>query len=307
MLAGGSPTDAASLRPHTGRGRRAVLQVNRAPGEGAATPTRATVRKRPSIGVEKQQVAKHWIQKNVIVSKTYNRGCKFPQRHGTVCGMRLGLFTADQVCSLCGISSRQLGYWNRTGFFKPRLAEGERRPFNRIYSFRDVVGLRTIGRLRNRYNVPLADLRRISDELKSTPDTDWSKLVFFEDPIAEERKSEKSRHGRVYFRHPQSGEVVASSPLNQRPLFEMREVIQNVERSLSRLNRRKPKQIGKIDQNRYVVRNEPVIAGTRVPTAAIYRLHQAGYSAQAIIKEFPRLKLADVEAAIKHARLRVAI
>jgi DNA-binding transcriptional MerR regulator len=92
--------------------------------------------------------------------------------------MKLGLFTADQVCSLCGISARQLGYWNRTGFFKPRLAEGERRPFNRIYSFRDVVGLRTIGRLRNQYHVPLADLRRISDELKKTPDADWSRLVF---------------------------------------------------------------------------------------------------------------------------------
>ena len=223
----------------------------------------------------------------------------------------MGLFTADQVCSLCSISSRQLGYWNRTGFFKPRLAEGERRPFNRIYSFRDAVGLRTIGLLRNQYHVPLPDLRRISEELKKTPDADWSKLVFFEDPIAQERerkhRSSKPRHGRVYFRHPQSGEIVASSPLNQRPLFEMQEIIKNVERSLSRLNRRKPKQIGKIDQNRYVVRNEPVIAGTRITTSSIYRLHQAGYSAQAIIEEFPRLKPADVEAAIKHAQLRIAV
>jgi|SRR5208282_134913 len=223
--------------------------------------------------------------------------------------MKLGLFTADQVCSLCGISSRQLGYWNRTGFFKPRLAEGERRPFNRIYSFRDAVGLRTIGLLRNQYHVPLPDLRRISEELKKTPDADWSKLVFFEDPIAQERKrrSSKPGRGRVYFRHPQSGEIVASSPLNQRPLFEMREIIRNVERSLSRLNRRKPKQIGKIEQNRYVVRNEPVIAGTRITTSSIHRLHVAGYSRQAIIKEFPRLKAADVEAALKHAQLRIAV
>jgi len=223
--------------------------------------------------------------------------------------MKMGLFTADQVCSLCGISSRQLSYWDRTGFFKPRLAEGERRPFNRIYSFRDVVGLRTIGLLRNKHHVPLPDLRRISDELKSTPDSDWSKLVFFEDPIAEERKRKSSspRRGRVYFRHPKSGDIVASSPFNQRPLFEMRQVIRNVERSLNRLNRRTPKQIGKIDQNRYVVRNEPVIAGTRITTSSIYRLYQAGYSAQAIIEEFPRLKAADVEAAIKHAQLRIAV
>jgi uncharacterized protein (DUF433 family) len=223
--------------------------------------------------------------------------------------VKLGLFTADQVCSLCGISARQLAYWDRTGFFKPRLAEDERRPFNRIYSFRDVVGLRTIGKLRNQYGVPLQDLRRIADELKSIPDADWSKLVFFQDPIDKERKkrASKRRHGRVYFRHPQSGEILASSPLNQRPLFEMRTIIQNVERSLNRLNRRKPKQIGKVDQNRYIVRNEPVIAGTRIPTAAIYRLHQAGYSSQAIISEFPRLKPADIQAAIQHEKLKVAV
>ena len=276
------------------------------PAESSRSARTRLISKRPSIGAESDGSPSIGHEKPNCF-RDLQPGCRSAQRHGTVCRMRLGLFTSDQVCSLCGISSRQLGYWNRTGFFKPRLAEGERRPFNRIYSFRDVVGLRTIGQLRNRYHVPLTDLRRISDELKSTPDSDWSKLVFFEDPIAEERKSGKPRRGRVYFRHPQSGEIVASSPLNQRPLFEMREVIKNVERSLSRLNRRKPEQIGKIDQNRYVVRNEPVIAGTRVPTAAIYRLHQAGYSAQAIIKEFPRLKLADVEAAIRHAQLRVAI
>jgi uncharacterized protein (DUF433 family) len=87
----------------------------------------------------------------------------------------------------------------------------------------------------------------------------------------------------------------------------MKEIIRNVEQSLRRLNRRTPNQVGKIDQNRYVVRNEPVIAGTRVTTSSIYRLHKAGYSSEAIIREFPRLRPADVEAAIKHAQLRIAI
>jgi uncharacterized protein (DUF433 family) len=220
--------------------------------------------------------------------------------------MKLGLFTADQVCSLCGISQRQLAYWHQTGFFKPRIAEGERRPFNRIYAFRDVVGLRTIGRLRNRYHVPLKDLRRIADELKKVPDSDWSKVVFFIDPIAQPAQKSKRGHGRVYFRHPVTGKIEASSPPGQRPLFEMRTIIRDAERSLKRLNRRKPKQIGKIEQHRYVVRNEPVIAGTRVPASAVYRLHQAGYSSQRIIDEFPRLRPADIEAAIQLSRLRVA-
>lgn len=87
----------------------------------------------------------------------------------------------------------------------------------------------------------------------------------------------------------------------------MREVIEKVERGLRQLNRRRPKQIGKIEQNRYVVRNEPVIAGTRIPARAIYNLHRAGYSTEKIIEEYPRLKPEDVDAALKQAELRVAI
>jgi uncharacterized protein (DUF433 family) len=218
--------------------------------------------------------------------------------------MRLGLFTADQVCSLCGISARQLAYWNQTGFFMPRYVDDEKRPFNRIYSFRDVVGLRTIGRLRNKYQVPLRDLRRISEDLKQTPDADWSRLVFYEDPIARPTKGRrKGQRGRVYFRHPQTGKIEATSPSGQHPLFEMKAVIQSVERNLARMNRRTPKQIGKVEQNRYVVRNEPVIAGTRIPTAAVYRLHLAGLSTDAIIGEFPRLTANDVDAAIKREQM----
>ena len=209
--------------------------------------------------------------------------------------MKLGLFTADQVCTLCHISARQLSHWNRTGFFKPRYADEEQRPFNRIYSFRDVVGLRTIGILRNKHHVPLKELRRIGEELKGTPEGDWSKLVCYLDPT-----------NHIYFEHPRTGELVSPSPLGQRPLFQMSKVIRNVERELARMNRRKPRQIGKIDQNRFVARNEPVIAGTRIPASAIYRLHRAGYSPQAIIREFPRLKPADVQAAIQHEKLKVA-
>jgi uncharacterized protein (DUF433 family) len=209
--------------------------------------------------------------------------------------MKLGLFTAEQVCELCKISPRQLSYWDKTEFFKPQHADDLGRPFNRVYSFRDVVGLRTIGLLRNKYNVSLTDLRRISEDLKKTPDGDWSKLVFY-----------LGDDGRVYFRHPEDGAIVAADPSGQRPLFKMHQIIRGVERDLSRMNRRKPKQLGKIDQNRYVARNAPVIAGTRIPTAAIYRLHEAGYTAEKIISEFPRLTRADVEAAIRHERLRFA-
>jgi uncharacterized protein (DUF433 family) len=46
------------------------------------------------------------------------------------------------------------------------------------------------------------------------------------------------------------------------------------------------------------VHNAWVVAGTRIPTEAIWNFHAAGYDAEAIIREYPRLTPDDVRAAI---------
>lgn len=66
-----------------------------------------------------------------------------------------------------------------------------------------------------------------------------------------------------------------------------------------RLQERGAEQIGRIVRNRYVVHNAWTLAGTRVPTQAIWNFHQAGYDTAAILKEYPRLTAADVDAAIQ--------
>lgn len=75
-----------------------------------------------------------------------------------------------------------------------------------------------------------------------------------------------------------------------------------------RLRERTPEQLGKISRNRYVVHNAWVVAGTRVPTLAVWHFHRAGYSTEAIIAEYPRLTAEDVAAAIdfESKRQRVA-
>src|SRR5690348_14440076 len=91
----------------------------------------------------------------------------------------LAAFTAEHVCRLTGVSARQLGYWDSTDFFSPELLEGyRRRAFGRIYSFRDVVGLRTIAILRNEHRVPLQELRRVGEWLSARIDRPWSSLQF---------------------------------------------------------------------------------------------------------------------------------
>jgi uncharacterized protein (DUF433 family) len=66
-----------------------------------------------------------------------------------------------------------------------------------------------------------------------------------------------------------------------------------------RLRARQPEEIGQVRRNRYVVHNAWVVAGTRIPTAAIWNFHQAGYNPEQIISEYPRLTHADVQAAIE--------
>jgi uncharacterized protein (DUF433 family) len=206
--------------------------------------------------------------------------------------MKLGFFSASQVCRLAKISESQLRYWHKTKVFQPQPLEGSG-PFRRVYTFRDVVGLKTVSILRNKYSVELNDLRVIEEKLKDAT-IDWSSLVFY---IGEDR--------RIYFRDPANGDTVATHPMGQRPLLKMQAIARGIEKNLVRMQKRTVKQIGKIDQNRYILQNAMVIAGTRIPTSAIYGFHKAGYSAQEIVKQYPRLTPDDVKSAIEYEGLKL--
>jgi uncharacterized protein (DUF433 family) len=203
-------------------------------------------------------------------------------------------FTADHVCRLTGLSSRQIRYWDATDFFSPTLLDDfKRRAFGRIYSFRDVVGLRTIAILRNKHQVPLQELRRVGAWLKERHEEPWSSLRF-------------ALHGRrVVFLDPQSDEAVEPRGAGQEVLAVSLEPIANNMRSAAdRLKQRSRSEIGRIVKNRYVVHNASVIAGTRIPTTAIWNFHVAGYSARAIVTEYPRLTTKDVRVAIAFEKRR---
>lgn len=203
-------------------------------------------------------------------------------------------FSADHASVLTGLSKRQLGYWDETGFFSPQFAEPNRRQvFSRIYSFRDVVGLRTIGLLRNTHKVPLQELRKVGAWLKREYRDPWASLKFY---VAAKR---------VYFDDPSTGTRRGARPFEQAVLpFDMQEIAQEVSKEADRLRERQSTDVGKIVRNRYLVHNAPVVAGTRIPTSAVRNLRDAGYSTRAIIREFPRLKSRDVEAALKYEKKR---
>src|SRR3989304_2807246 len=88
-------------------------------------------------------------------------------------------FTIDQVSRLTDLSVSRLRRWDNERFFVPHYADENRRlPYSRLYSFRDVVGLRTLAMLRN-LKVPMAELRNVRAWLSERYDAPWSQLAFY--------------------------------------------------------------------------------------------------------------------------------
>lgn len=205
-------------------------------------------------------------------------------------------FTTEHVCRLTGLSTRQVRYWDKTEFFSPaQIESNSRRAFSRIYSFRDVVGLRTIAILRNKHNVPLQGLRKVGAWLRNEFETPWSSLRF---GLAGDE---------VVFFDPVTGAPTEARGQGQRVLaIALEPIAQEMRSAASRLTERQREEFGQIVRNRYVVHNAWSVAGTRIPTEAVWNFHEAGYNEDAIIAEYPRLTREDVKAAIKFEAKRKA-
>jgi len=203
-------------------------------------------------------------------------------------------FTVDQARRLTGLTERQLRYWDNLGFFSPEYADKERHhAYSRLYSFRDVVGLRTIAILIDDYRVPTGQLRAVGAWLHQYHETPWSSLRFY------------VGGGRVHFDDPETEARMSTNPQGQLVFpIEMDAIAASVRNNIENVRARPAEKIGRIERTRNVVHNAPVIAGTRVTTEAIWSFHEAGYATSGILQEYPQLQDEDVRAAIDYERHR---
>ena len=198
-------------------------------------------------------------------------------------------FSAEHVIRLTGLSKRQLSYWDETEFFRPRYAfENRRTPYSRIYSFKDVVGLRAISILRKEFNIPLQTLRSVAEELVRYTDTPWSDLTLY--VFGKE----------VQFREPETGQV--RGVLNKQYVanIPLRTIIEDIAEKSNKLRERSADQFGRIVRNRFIAHNAWVLAGTRIPVGTVRRFSEAGYGPGQIIREYPSLTEKDIQAALRH-------
>ena len=202
----------------------------------------------------------------------------------------ISAFSEDQVERLTGITKRQLRYWDQTGFFEPSLAdENRRRAQSRIYSFRDVLCLQVLNELRNESRVSLPHLREVKEKLGHLGEDMWASTTLY------------VLNRRVIFDHPQADrkeEVVSGQGVLQIPLEVVRA---NMQSRVQSLFKRDKSTVGKIQKKRGTAHNRPVVAGTRVSVRSIRAFADAGYSIEAIRKEYPHLTEEDIQAALKHS------
>jgi uncharacterized protein (DUF433 family) len=199
-------------------------------------------------------------------------------------------FSADQVVRLTGLSMRQLAYWDKLGFFQPQhAAEDRKTPHSRIYSFKDVVGLRTLSILKRTYKCSLPHLQSVAKELTAYSDAPWAELTLY------------VMKKKVQFKEPDSGRVRGVVD-GQYALLPIRSVMEDVRQAAEQLRQREPEQIGKVEKHRYVSHQAAVISGTRIRVATIQHFIEAGYSPSDILKEYPSLTEADIEAARRHGK-----
>jgi DNA-binding transcriptional MerR regulator len=197
----------------------------------------------------------------------------------------IGVFSEEQASRISGVSIYQLRQWDKEKFFPAAFGTGKQRvPFGRMYSFRDLVSLQVLNDLRNQKKIPLSHLREVSAKLSHLGDRKWSgtTLYVLGRRVVLEDSATKSREEVV------SGQQVFNIPL--------RVVIKNTRDRIKELSNRDG-ELGLFTRGKFIAHNELVFSGTRIPVSIVREFHEAGYSPAAIVREFPDLTAADIEAA----------
>lgn len=205
----------------------------------------------------------------------------------------LRMFSIDHAARVTNLSKARLTRWDKLGFFSPEHLEEEDRgsAYSRVYSFRDLVGLRTLAILTKAYHVPLGELRKAAFELEKRADRPWSEI-----PLAVVKR--KVVFDLDTLPRDTDGQLIGTH-------IPLPTIAEEVARKAEELRNRDKAKIGLIERRRFVSHNAPVIAGTRIPAKAIQSFIDDGYADTKIIAEYPSITRLDI-AAVRNAMKVVA-
>jgi uncharacterized protein (DUF433 family) len=201
------------------------------------------------------------------------------------------VFSPAEVQEVTGASRRQLDYWSNKGLFRSAIDRRVGRRRLSLLSFEDLFEARLTSVLRAR-GASLQEIGRVLAHLRGLgyPRPLLQVPMRVVDGHVEFTESTLTRSGRK----PEQGilnDIV--------PAVTWDELRANVER-LRRAHRR----VGEIERRRGVLGYQPVLAGTRIPTSAIWNVYHQGINTHGIRDQYPQLEIADVEAALDYERRR---
>lgn len=203
-------------------------------------------------------------------------------------------FAADRAARIAGVSAKQLREWDDKGLLVSRGAWPREAGEARFYSFRDLVELRVISRLRNEHGVPLQQLRKLRGWMDAAGSS-WATLKFY------------VQQRRLHFDDPQTGRQLTTMPFGQAVMpFDIAPIVEDTKARLMRERERRPDQIGRITRNRAVHANQPVIDGTRLLVSTVVGLRASGLKLREIADRFPGVELDDIRAALRYAKEHAA-
>ena len=199
----------------------------------------------------------------------------------------IGAFSEEQVSRLTGLSRAQLSGWRRSGFVDPSYRSGAkpRAAYSFVYSFKDLLKLRVLNRLRNVHAVTVQELRKVALELENIGINDWSskrlwvanRKVVFEEPESKKKREVSSKQ----FVAEIALEVVTSS----------------AREDIKRMNERDNSKVGQVEKRRQVASSMEVFAGTRIPVDVVMQYLKVGKSNGEILTDYPDLTVEDIKLA----------
>lgn len=192
-------------------------------------------------------------------------------------------FSVEHAARVTGLSKSRLSRWDKLGFFSPENADDDDRgnPFSRVYSFTDLVGLRVLAVLTDDHGISIKELKATAFELEKRSSRPWAEIslaVVKKKVVFDLDKIPCDRHGQYI------GKFV---PLNT--------IASEVAKRAEDLRNRKKELLGTTERHRFIAHNAVVLAGTRIPVAAVESFIDAGYSDKDILAEYPTLTKIDMQ------------
>lgn len=196
----------------------------------------------------------------------------------------IAAFSLPQASMLTGVPEGRLVDWDNDKFFAPSLAYEDRKfAYSRVYSFEDLVGLRTLNILRER--VSMQHLKKAAEKLKKHSGRPWSELTLY------------VLNREVHFKHPMDGKIEGAVSGQYGATIPLESVAEEMREKANTLRSRDANLVGKIERHKFVMGNAPVFGGTRIPVASVISFLDAGFSDDDILEEYPDLEMADIDAA----------